>query len=208
MGALLASLHTPISFFCFMKKKKWLSDGSVQFVAAQYARSLTSIQTVYRTIIEPHFTYCASIIYLCSITDKERLQKLQNRAMRCILRKSRDTPIKRMLDELKWLSVTQACEYYTLILIFKMKCNLLPRYLSINLDYNYELHNRNLRNKGDLKLPQLTKNCSRNNIFYKGVKLYNETTTEMKNCDNLNTFKKLCFEFTRNRPIRENINNS
>lgn len=159
--------------------------------------------TVYRTIVEPHFTYCASIIYLCNIIDKERLQKLQNRAMRCILSKPRDTPIKNMLDELKWLSIKQACEYHALILIFKMKNNLLPKYLSSNLNYVHETHNINLRNKGNFRLPNLRKACSQNNVFYKGIKLFNESTPEMKNCDNLKSFKKLCYEFAKARPIRE-----
>lgn len=163
--------------------------------------------TVYRTIVEPHFIYCASLLYLCTIADKEKLQKLQNRAMRCILRRPRDYSVKRMLDELGWLSVKQAIEYYSLILIFKIKRNLLPTYLSVNLRCNRDVHGRELRNKDDFRLPYRNKSTSQNSLFYKGVKLFNESTTEMKRCINLSEFKKLCFEFTRSRPIKESTIN-
>lgn len=158
---------------------------------------------VYRAIVEPHFVYCSSLLFLCNKTDKDRLQKLQNRAMRCILKKPMETPIDVMLNELGWLSVKQALEYYTLILVFKMKHDMVPSYLSEELVYNREVHGRNLRNKDDFRLPNRKKNCSQNSLFYRGVGLYNDMETEAKSCRRLSEFKKLCLEFVKKRPIRE-----
>lgn len=163
--------------------------------------------TVYRTIIEPHFTYCASIIFLCTLTDTNKLQTLQNRAMKSILKKPRDTRTKELLDELNWLSVYQSCVYFTLILIFKIKHNLLPPYLATNLKLRSEMHGRDLRNKNDFNLPKYSKACTQNNLYFRGVIMYNETTNEMKNCQSLSIYKKLCYEYMKTKPIRKKIVN-
>lgn len=178
-------------------KKIGFMQRSCKYVKRQYKI------TVYRTIVEPHFTYCASIVFLCTATDLGKLQKLQNRAMRFILKKPRDTRIKDMLKELKWLSVYQACLYYTLILIFKIKNHLLPSYLSANLKLNSEYHSRNLRNKNDFRLPNFTKECSQNSLYYRGVQKFNEITQEMKLCTSLSAFKNLCFEYVEAKPINK-----
>lgn len=49
---------------------------------------------IYKTIVAPHFEYCASILFLCNKQATQKLQKIQNRAMRVILRCNRRTRIK------------------------------------------------------------------------------------------------------------------
>lgn len=86
-----------------------------------------------------------------------------------------------------------------------MKNKLLPSYLSNKLKLNSETHNRNLRNKNDLRLPNFTKECSQNSLYYRGVQKYNEITIEMKNCTSLIPFKKLCFEYVKTKPINKTL---
>lgn len=178
-------------------KKIGFMKRSCKFLMREYK------VTVYRTIVEPHFTYCASIIFLCTITDMNNLQKLQNRAMRFILRRSWDARTKDMLEELKWLSVYQSSLYYTLILVFKMRNNLLPSYLSNNLRLVSEVHSRNTRNRNDYRLPNYTKQCAQNSLYYRGVKMFNELPWEMRNGSSLANFKRLCFEYVKTKPIRK-----
>lgn len=40
--------------------------------------------TIYRTIIEPHFTYCSSVLFMANVGEMNRLQKMQNKCMRGI----------------------------------------------------------------------------------------------------------------------------
>lgn len=56
--------------------------------------------TIYHTIIAPHFEYCASILYTCTKSDIAKLQILQNRAMRTILRCHKMTSSLVMLKRL------------------------------------------------------------------------------------------------------------
>lgn len=56
--------------------------------------------TTYKKIIAPHFDCCAKLLFLSDQTTFERLQKLQNRAMRAVLKCRELTPISFMLSAL------------------------------------------------------------------------------------------------------------
>ncbi|KAJ8961535.1 hypothetical protein NQ318_014786 [Aromia moschata] len=82
--------------------------------------SLTANITVYKSIIQPHFDYCSSIVYLMDKNCKDQLQKLQNRAMRIILKCNRHTPIHilhtiLMLDALQWMPISLRLKYLTML---------------------------------------------------------------------------------------------
>lgn len=55
---------------------------------------------LYKTILEPHYTYCSSILYLCTNDDIDRLQILQNKCMRNILKMDRFTSTEIMTKAL------------------------------------------------------------------------------------------------------------
>lgn len=62
-----------------------------------------------------------------------RLQKLKHRGMRTILRLNGFSSRSVMLNMLKWLSVNQCINVNGLMLKFKIKNNLMPRYLTERL---------------------------------------------------------------------------
>ena len=67
--------------------------------------SMTAIN-IYNTVIKPYFEFGSSILYTCrSTTQIERLQKLQNKVVRSILKYNKYTPIQIMFDTLKWLDI-------------------------------------------------------------------------------------------------------
>jgi len=61
-----------------------------------YARCL-----VHKSIIAPHFEYCATLIINMAETQLGMLQKVQNRAMRVILHCDKYTKIEHMLQALQ-----------------------------------------------------------------------------------------------------------
>lgn len=145
---------------------------------------------VYKSIISPHFDYCASILFLCNESDINRLQKQQNRAMKIILQCSRFTTIKLMLDTLQWLSIKQRIYFNSLVLIYKAINNLLPDYMLQQLKTNDDVHNYNTRSHHEFRLPKLNKSCSQNSLFYKGIKIYNNLPPHVKNATSIYNFKK------------------
>lgn len=110
----------------------------------------------------------------------DRMQKLQNRAMRIILKRDRYTPIKIMLDKLNWLSVYQRLIYKTILYVFKIKYKLVPQYLVRNLIYVGDSQPYELRNMDNFRLPAVNRCSAQNQIMYKGLKLFNEMPSFIK----------------------------
>jgi hypothetical protein len=105
--------------------------------------------------------YCSSIIFMASKQDINKLQLLQNRGLRIILKKPRRTNIKWMLDALKMLSVQQRVNYNTLILIFKIRKKMVPTYLQDEILNTGEATTRTLRNADGFCLPRYQRSYSK-----------------------------------------------
>ena len=75
------------------------------------------------SLIQPHFIYCASILFLSSASNIDRLQNLQIKCMRQILGVNRDTNVNYLFDSLKFMNVKQQIIFRTLLLIFKIFIN-------------------------------------------------------------------------------------
>lgn len=152
---------------------------------------------VYKCIIAPHFEYCSTVLFLATEGDIQRLQKLQNRVMRIILRCHRRTKIADMLEILQWLSIKQRVYLNTLVFVFKLVRNILPSYMNKYLVYNKDIHNYETRIVNNFRLPANTKSISQNSFFYKGLKLYNGLPDEAKVLTNAKQFKKSCSEYVK-----------
>lgn len=152
---------------------------------------------IYKTIISPHVDYCASMLFMCNKTEMDKLQKVQNRCLRVILRCNRRTSIKLMLNTLCLLSIKQRIFYNTLVLIFKITNNLLPEYLKQKIKYNYEVATRSLRRQSQLNVPNLRKEKTRRSIFYNGIKLFNELPSQIRKSEKLNEFKRKCVKYVK-----------
>lgn len=159
--------------------------------------TLTAIK-VFNTMIKPHFEYCSSILYsCCNQTHIERLQKLQNKAMRSILKCSRFTSVRLMLDALKWLNIFQRLKLNTLVAIFKMKYGKAPKYLTENIMFVGDVQPYQLRNASDFRLQLHNTSAAQRTIFFKGLQLFNMLPDDTKEERNLKRFKKMCVEFVK-----------
>lgn len=147
--------------------------------------------TLYKTIIAPHFEYCSSVLYMCNKGEFEKLQKQQNRAMRIILRCSYITSVDIMLETLAWMSIRQRIVYNTLIYIFKIRHNILPKVLCDKIHYVSDRHNYPVRSADDFSIYRTKKTSTKNSIFYNGLQQFNGLPDEIKKEKNLSSFKKL-----------------
>lgn len=68
--------------------------------------------------------------------------------------------------------------------------NLAPNYLSGNFQQRSNIHERNTRQKNDLDLPKCRLKASQRSFVYRGAKIYNNLSKEIKDVDNLKLFKK------------------
>lgn len=166
--------------------------------------SVTTAINMYNTIIKPHFEFGSTILYTCCTTTQlERLQKLQNKAMRAILKCNRYTPIQTMLDTLKWLNIQQRLALNTLNFVQKMKMGNAPDYLIGQLNYVGEMQPYNLRNAEDFRLQRVTTTAMQRSLFFKGLKLYNMLPNYIKTERNINIFKRNISTFVKNNEITQ-----
>jgi hypothetical protein len=146
--------------------------------------------TIYNSIISPHLDYCSSILFLANEEYLNRMQIIQNRAMRIILRCHRRTHVKTMLDNLEWQSTKQRIYMNTLVFIFKIKHNMAPDYLASKLLYTREATTHVLRNADDFRLPRYNRTYTQNSLWYAGLNEFNKLPLNVKSSDNLNYFKE------------------
>jgi ribosomal protein L33 len=140
-------------------------------------------------LVLPHLVYSAAILYSANKNDIGRLQKLQNRAMRIILKERRDTSIRSMLDKLNWLSVEKFVKFQVMTLIYKIKKSLAPNYLSQKLITFESVHSYPTRNKSNFYVTTKNKKSTEKSLFHKGLLDFNDLPQEIKNAQSLNMFK-------------------
>lgn len=145
---------------------------------------------VYNSIVAPNFDCCASLYIGINNEHKNRLQKLQNRAMRSIIRCEYRTSRILMLNTLKWISVSERQELITMLMIFKLRCGMLPEYMSEDVNFVQNASGRELRNGEHFRIQRRKKECNKKNLFYLGLKKYNEIPTHIKSSRNVKEFKQ------------------
>lgn len=158
--------------------------------------------TIYKTIVAPHFDYCNTIMVNFSKFNIQRLQKIQNRAMRAILRCDRYTPIKSMLEALCFMSIQQRIYYNTCILVYKIVNNRAPDYLTREIRLTGNDHNYNTRNRGQIEIKYCRKKTAEKSLTQSGVRMYNQLPNEIRNAETVNSFKRKLKEY-----VRDNVNN-
>lgn len=152
-----------------------------------------SLQTrllLYNAIAVPHLQFCSTLLYNLPQYRINQLEKIQNRALRVILKCSYYTPITYMLKVLNMLSVSQKIMFNVNLFVFKLKHNLLPQYICDNFKLFKDVHNYSTRNCTDFILLNRCNTMQMlNSVLYRGLIEFNKLPVNVKNCNNLNEFK-------------------
>ena len=135
---------------------------------------------IYKTIILPHFTYCPTILFTLYNNELNMLQVKQNIALRIILNSDIYTRINFMLDSLHLLSVKQNLMLNVFIFLFKLLNNMLPQHLLQFCTFVYEVHEYHTRNRDHFYVERTRNRYCENQLFIKGLKLYNDLTAIKK----------------------------
>lgn len=150
-------------------------------------------------MVKPHFEFGSTILYsCCTINQIERLQKLQNKAMRVILKCNRYTSINFMLESLKWLNIKQRLQLNTINFIQKIKIGKAPEYLTEQIRYVREAQPYQLRNIEDFRIQRASTAAMQRSLFYNGLQLYNSLPNNVKTEHNINIFKRHIVNFVKN----------
>ena len=145
----------------------------------------SSLVTIYNTVMLPHIDYCSVVWGGCNDRDITRLQRLQNRAMRVILKCHYRTHINTMLTSLKWMSVRQRLHYSRCVWMWKVGHGLVPGYMESMFSSNFGYNTRSSTN-GNYRVTA----CNHNTFQYSGIRAWNGLPHQIKALSSLPSFKK------------------
>ena len=179
---------------------KW--DSQIKNIQTKISRTLgllkytkrcvptSTLNDMYKGIVEPHLNYCCSVWGSCGTTGLDKLQKLQNRAARIVKKSDFDTSAAPLIQALGWSTVETLIYRETSTMAFKCLNNLAPEYLSECFPKLSACHNRSLRNsKTDLLLPRMRTSYGQKSFAYRGAKVWNDLDLESKFASSIHCFK-------------------
>ena len=145
---------------------------------------------LYQALVEPHFNYCATILFLGNQEKLNELQVLQNKFMRLILNCDIMTRTNHMAKSLGWLTVQNRIKLNVNMFIHKIKNDMLPDYLRSYLIFGNDIHSYNTRGNREIQIVSASLSLTYNSIFSRGITIYNSLPIEIKNETRIHIFKK------------------
>ena len=141
---------------------------------------------IYKGLIEPHFDYCSAVWDGLTQQLSEKLQKLQNRAIRVITKSSYDTSSRFLLN---WLGLSDRRAKQKANLMYKCINNLAPAYLcNLFAPRTPNYYFRNAKKK--LMFPKPLNDYLKRSFIYSGAFLRNNLPEEIRTSNSLGLFKR------------------
>ena len=128
----------------------------------------------------------------CSKKLSEKLERLQNQALRIILRKDRKTCSQTLRDKLELLTLYNRRHCLRFVLIFKIVNNLnCPKQLQNKLIKRQAMHTRSLRDSTILNIPKVKSSAGEKTFEFSAVRDWNRLPREIRELNILDTFKSI-----------------
>ena len=145
----------------------------------------------YNSYVLPIFDYACLIWGRCTVTNMNRLIRLQKRAARIVLKADFLTPSHIMFNELKWLSFPKRVQYHTCIMMYKTLHGSAPEYMSNLFVKPSEVHTRNLRSIDNetLRIPYARTNVYDRSFAVTGAREWNALPYDIKRSGSIASFK-------------------
>ena len=150
--------------------------------------------TFYKTIIQSKIDYCSVIWGNVAKTHADKLQKIQNRALRIIMRVNWRFPSETLFQIIQTEfhdtidQLFERCNKQMLCVMYKIVNGNLPPNI-VNLfsyrQYLYGLRKTTLQ----LEIPKPTTNFKKRSLAYRGPKIWNSLPNNVKQCASLAAFK-------------------
>ena len=180
-----------------LKWKDHISQVSSKVVRAigyiKYARKFLPRETLrmlYLGLVEPHFRYCCSVWGSCGTVLRQKIEKLQNRAVRIITFSPYNAKTSPLLKHLKLPSIQDMIQQETVGMVYKAISNQAPEYLSVLFNRVSVMTGRTIRNANiNLRPPRLNTTLAHNCFAHRGALLWNSLPTEIKSAKSFESFK-------------------
>lgn len=167
----------------------------------------STAKTLVKAMIFPLFDYGDITWGTCSLALQERLQRLQNRAGKIVLKCPPRTPTLEVQCRLKWPPLSQFRNYHITQLVQKCLMNEVPPYLKdtfITTRATYTgVETRNSQGNG-IFVPSAPNQSAQNKFNYRGACTWNALPPHLRLCNSSNKFKSLYWAYYWNNTQGQN----
>ena len=144
---------------------------------------------LYYAFFHPHINYCCSI---WGSAPKVALQPLiiaQHKAIKTMYNLEPRTPTSFIYQISKFLTVSEICDYQSLIFMYKFHHDLLPLSLNELFTAATTVVSRPTRNRIDYYIPTFRLSSTQRSILYRGPLLWNDLSPNLKTATSVKAFK-------------------
>ena len=173
----------------YVKEKAWARINVMRRLKFRLDRK--SLEIIYTAFIRPLLEYGDVVWDNCAQYEKEELEKIQHEAARIATGATRLVSLHSLYAEIKWDSLQKRRNDHKLSLLFKMKNNLTPDYLSSLLPQNVGNASRySLRNSDNLQTIFSRTTLYSNSFLPSSIRAWNNLPTEARQIASIDTFKQ------------------
>jgi len=145
--------------------------------------------TIINALVFSKLYYCSSVWSNMTMSNVNKLQKVQNFAARIVSNTRKYDHITPVLKKLKWLPVKNYLYYRDATLAFKCMTGLAPNYLCNKFICRGDVSKINTRNSQLLNIPLFKTTTGQRSFLYRVVNIWNNLPTDIKLCKNVAGFK-------------------
>ena len=170
-----------------LSKKMSSRIGLLKRVMPYLTRQIATL--FFNTTISPLFDYCAVTWNSCNITASKKLQRLQNRAARVVLKSDNSLSSESALTQLNWSPLAQRRRFHFAIMLYKCLNNQTEG-IDFDLIRHMDMHSYNTRRKEDFVLPKPKSNQLKKSFKYSATQIWNSLPVSLRNSKTLDIFKQ------------------
>ena len=151
-----------------------------------------TLHNIYHGLVQSHFDYCSIVWGNCAKILSDKLQRLQNRAVRVLTHSSYDADANLLLKELGWDNLETRRQKLKAEMVYKSLNGLAPNYLSSRFIQRSDvITSYNLRDSDNkLAIPLPRTNHYENSFAYSGAVLWNSLPSAARQATSLTNFRR------------------
>ena len=191
LGVLIDENLTCSNHINAISKKNSSGIGSIKRIS--HCVPSATLQNIYYGLVQSHFDYCSVVWGNCTKTLSDKLQKLQNRAVRVLTHSSYDADANQLITDLGWDNLEIRRKKLKAEMVYKSLNGLTPNYLSSKFIQRSDvITSYNLRDsENKLAIPLPRTNYYKNSLGYSGAVLWNSLPPAARQATSLNNFRRL-----------------
>ena len=144
---------------------------------------------MYKTFVLPSLDYCSVVWHYCGSTLTQRVEKIQNYAMRMILRKPPQTSSAYLREALKWTTLKNRRTNGMATQVHRCRLKQAPTYLNSKFTVNNEFHHIQTRGAQKLHIPKPLSNYFHSSFEFQGAMIYNALPDYIRDINTLGSFR-------------------